>query len=143
MMETCRESDTAALMRFLADEPERETTLGRLAHLMNRGVRYIHSLVKTNKGFLLFAEGKRVGSYLVAINECRVCRCTDDRACAGGCSWIERGLCSACATTAAYQSVGVMEGTPDPKARARTDVGRYRLETILAADEYAIGANGK
>lgn len=31
-------------------------------------------------------------------NRCRVCGCTDDRACAGGCYWVnsEHDLCSAC-----------------------------------------------
>lgn len=28
---------------------------------------------------------------------CRVCGCTNDRACQGGCYWVERDLCSACA----------------------------------------------
>ncbi len=28
---------------------------------------------------------------------CRVCGCTDDNACLGGCWWIEPDLCSACA----------------------------------------------
>lgn len=28
---------------------------------------------------------------------CRVCGCTDERACAGGCSWVEADLCSVCA----------------------------------------------
>lgn len=28
---------------------------------------------------------------------CRVCGCTDDHACEGGCSWIENDLCSKCA----------------------------------------------
>lgn len=27
---------------------------------------------------------------------CRVCGCTDDHACAGGCYWVEKDLCSAC-----------------------------------------------
>lgn len=27
---------------------------------------------------------------------CRGCGCTDDRACPGGCSWLEPGLCSSC-----------------------------------------------
>lgn len=38
---------------------------------------------------------------------CRVCKCTDDRACAGGCYWAEDNLCSTCAAMAetllAYQ----------------------------------------
>lgn len=48
----------------------------------------------------------------INLNACRVCRCTEERACDGGCSWVpvERGLglrddvpiaplCSACAGT--------------------------------------------
>lgn len=31
------------------------------------------------------------------IQRCRVCGCTDDRACPGGCYWVETDLCSACA----------------------------------------------
>lgn len=34
---------------------------------------------------------------------CRICGCTCSRACEGGCSWVERDLCSACVTsTIAY-----------------------------------------
>ena len=29
--------------------------------------------------------------------KCRVCGCTDDQACEGGCSWAEPDLCSKCA----------------------------------------------
>lgn len=32
--------------------------------------------------------------------KCRVCGCTEDRACPGGCSWVEKDLCSACAPAA-------------------------------------------
>lgn len=28
---------------------------------------------------------------------CRVCGCTDDHACPGGCYWVEKDLCSVCA----------------------------------------------
>lgn len=31
------------------------------------------------------------------IRRCRQCGCTDDRACEGGCYWVEEDLCSACA----------------------------------------------
>lgn len=27
---------------------------------------------------------------------CRVCGCTDKRACPGGCAWVDQDLCSAC-----------------------------------------------
>ena len=29
--------------------------------------------------------------------KCRVCGCTDDKACPGGCYWVEDDLCSQCA----------------------------------------------
>lgn len=32
----------------------------------------------------------------VAKRTCRVCGCTDDQACEGGCSWVEEDLCSKC-----------------------------------------------
>ncbi|MBX9701257.1 MAG: hypothetical protein K2X74_17615 [Acetobacteraceae bacterium] len=31
------------------------------------------------------------------IRHCRVCLCTDARACPGGCSWVDMDLCSRCA----------------------------------------------
>jgi len=31
------------------------------------------------------------------VRSCRECGCTDDKACEGGCSWVEVDLCSACA----------------------------------------------
>lgn len=30
------------------------------------------------------------------IKQCRVCGCTDDKACPGGCCWVEDDLCSQC-----------------------------------------------
>lgn len=30
------------------------------------------------------------------IRSCRICGCTDDHACAGGCFWVSEDLCSAC-----------------------------------------------
>ena len=30
------------------------------------------------------------------VRTCRVCQCTDDRACPGGCAWAEADLCTAC-----------------------------------------------
>jgi hypothetical protein len=37
--------------------------------------------------------------------KCRVCGCTDNHACPGGCYWVEPGLCSVCA--------GFPSGPPD------------------------------
>ena len=33
----------------------------------------------------------------LALRKCRVCGCTDDRACEGGCYWVGPDLCSRCA----------------------------------------------
>ena len=35
----------------------------------------------------------------VSVRRCRICRCTDDRACPGGCWWVGPTLCSACEVT--------------------------------------------
>jgi hypothetical protein len=44
-----------------------------------------------------------------AVRSCRVCGCTDDRACEGGCGWAEQDLCTACIdTTAAVETVPVV-----------------------------------
>lgn len=39
------------------------------------------------------------GSSWICFGErtCRICGCTEDHACPGGCSWVEEDLCSACA----------------------------------------------
>jgi ParB/RepB/Spo0J family partition protein len=39
---------------------------------------------------------------------CRVCGCTEDNACEGGCSWVEADLCSSCAPVA--DSDGITDG---------------------------------
>lgn len=46
------------------------------------------------------------------ISTCRVCGCTDDHACEGGCWWVEADLCSTCA--AAMVAGPVMEMEPEP-----------------------------
>jgi hypothetical protein len=35
---------------------------------------------------------------------CRICGCTDDRACPGGCHWVEKDLCSACKPAVRYKN---------------------------------------
>ncbi|MEG0854567.1 MAG: AAA family ATPase [Angelakisella sp.] len=32
------------------------------------------------------------------VKKCRVCGCTNDHACPGGCYWVETNLCSRCAS---------------------------------------------
>lgn len=42
-------------------------------------------------------HGSELECVAVDVRACRVCGCTDDRACPGGCSWVDDDLCSACA----------------------------------------------
>lgn len=32
----------------------------------------------------------------ITVRTCRICGCTDDHACPGGCYWVEEDLCSEC-----------------------------------------------
>jgi len=41
--------------------------------------------------------GKKIKQLLKQERTCRVCGCTDDQACEGGCHWVEDDLCSSCA----------------------------------------------
>ena len=36
------------------------------------------------------------------VPRCRICGCTDDHACYGGCYWVEPDLCSSCALSEEY-----------------------------------------
>lgn len=44
---------------------------------------------------------------------CRVCGCTDDTACADGCSWVEDDLCSACVGKEPCPDKGCLVTGPD------------------------------
>ncbi len=51
----------------------------------------------TEKLDMLFHKELPEEDPLIDFRRCRVCGCTDDYACPGGCYWIEENLCSACA----------------------------------------------
>lgn len=53
-----------------------------------RGEEFIYHDVETLEKLPILASNER---------SCRVCGCTDNRACADGCYWVEDDLCSACA----------------------------------------------
>lgn len=42
-------------------------------------------------------RAKRTFDKRVVAGACRLCGCTDDRACPGGCYWVFPNVCSACA----------------------------------------------
>jgi len=53
---------------------------------------------------------KRLGE---PVRACRLCGCTDTRACRGGCTWVAARLCSACLPTIdeAFSSLCLVSGT--------------------------------
>ncbi len=69
---------------------------------------------------------------LFDVNTCRVCGCTDDNACLGGCWWVEPDLCSRCA------EVDTQETVPDP---VHALMGR-RIKTIDAGAGVIINVIG-
>lgn len=42
---------------------------------------------------------------------CRICGCTDSKACEGGCSWVLPGLCSKCITEAVPECIEILIDT--------------------------------
>lgn len=42
----------------------------------------------------------------LGIRQCRVCGCTGDHPCDGGCDWVETDLCSSCVTCASLHTTG-------------------------------------
>jgi len=45
----------------------------------------------------IFREQRKQAARRRGVDYCRECGCTDDRACEGGCHWVEPDLCSQCA----------------------------------------------
>lgn len=51
------------------------------------------------------------------LRRCRVCGCSDEQPCAGGCTWVSEDLCSACATPEAmnfWEQLAVFEAQYSP-----------------------------
>lgn len=76
-----------------------------------------------------------------AVPTCRVCKCTEDRACVGGCYWMLPGLCSRCAERleeekqqrrAAAATTGVQRelAALDQHRAKRSKAGRSKLPTV-------------
>lgn len=62
-------------------------------------------LVLELRGGDLVALPWAVGQRITArVRACRVCGCTDERACSDGCEWVEIDLCSACEEQAEFEA---------------------------------------
>ncbi len=61
---------------------------------------------------------------------CRVCGCTDDRACRGGCWWVEWDLCSACRERAYAAETPVARG-PRPEGFVPASCLRCRRPVLV------------
>ena len=82
-------------MAYAADVPVMglTTRMERPGLILSRAVRYwCFDIPELLNGVRLWA----IMEVESAKRRCRVCGCTDDHACPGGCSWVEEDLCSAC-----------------------------------------------
>lgn len=69
---------------------------------------------------------------------CRVCGCTDERACPGGCSWVEEDLCSACVMTA-RRIRDEVEAVPSPPGTSQAVVVITEVSSGLVIRTYGNG----
>lgn len=72
---------------------------------------------------------------------CRVCSCTDHRACPGGCWWVEPDLCSACAPDGLSSRLAVVVAELESLAEAAEGRGEIApagsgLEAMGRAEAY-------
>jgi hypothetical protein len=67
--------------------------------IVNQAVTYIEAR-DDNLPFVMRRQGTCVW-FVDRVRSCRVCSCTDEQACPGGCSLVGQDLCSACADVAA------------------------------------------
>lgn len=84
------------------------------------------------------------------VRTCRVCGCTDDRACvteAGPCSWVSADLCSACSLSSYFhQTPARMASTPTVPAREPRTTGETRQHLVRGSHpkpwpvDHALGA---
>jgi len=68
--------------------------MGRRIATLSSSPDRLHEATMSHIGVLL-AELEQAG--VEPARTCRVCDCTEDAPCPGGCSWVEEDLCSACA----------------------------------------------
>ena len=86
MSSSCRELDADRIVEFLEEDPRHELTLGRLAHLLNRSVRYVHSIAREDARLKLDTEltGGRVSNITAAIKAKRSPLAAKDQLTSGG-----------------------------------------------------------
>ncbi len=68
----------------------------------------------------------------LSVPTCRKCGCTDNRACPGGCWWVEPDLCSACANTVA-ELVAAPVPAPAPVQAPEAQPADPRLVKLASA----------
>lgn len=67
-----------------------------------------------------------------AVRTCRSCGCTDERACLGGCWWVEVDLCSTC-----QRRQRDAQSLEDHAAAVGEDLERQRLDDLDWAEAQA------
>jgi hypothetical protein len=87
------------------------SAVGNVAQLLDERWRLLNSFGKGGVHDGKARERIEAIERELGMPRCRVCGCTDDRACPGGCYWVEPDLCSACA---AQQPAEIEPRPPSP-----------------------------
>jgi hypothetical protein len=62
-----------------------------------------------------------------SVPTCRGCGCTDDRACPGGCYWVDDDLCSRCDEIAGAADDDVLDSAGDAEACPANPFGVHQV----------------
>ena len=73
--------------------------------------------------------------------KCRVCVCTQNRACPGGCYWVEEDLCAACNIIVIKKLVMTYESEDRVITKSETEVIAEELDNLDMAVGYVHGMN--
>lgn len=71
--------------------------------------------------------------------KCRICHCTEDDACLGGCAWVEADLCTTCAEMLDYLSDFMHTAGPSTRSFTTALAAVARLASAVEWDPAAAG----
>lgn len=84
-------------LKCLSDVDFSETVVEKICELLFQKENLKLELCDVKNIVIVNFEHWLAGNAIEGKRRCRICGCTDDRACPGGCYWVEEDLCSKCA----------------------------------------------
>lgn len=109
----------------------------------------IHPKAEVPQGHLRLALGSALAAgaehlvqaeVTVAVRQCRICGCTDDEACTGGCSWSQPEICSTCAARQAVADEQYLATMRAQQLAAEKQVEQAQLALVALAENRALMA---